>query len=161
MPQKKNDKIAKYVSWVLVAVCMGVIFYFSARPAHQSSQQSAFFVEWLRSIFGDNEMLTFIVRKTAHFLEFAGLSLLFNNALYFSCVKTKPLQAIIFTALYALTDEVHQIFVDGRSCEFVDWCIDLGGAVCGTLGYMVVFGIITKVAKILKNKKNNIDTKVQ
>ncbi len=155
MPQEKTNKIAITVSWLLVAICMGVIFYFSARPAVQSSEQSAVFVEWLKKLFGENEMFSFIVRKLAHFLEFAGLALLFNIALYFTYLKTKPHMAVIFTALYAASDEIHQIFVDGRSCQLVDWGIDVFGAVCGTIGFLVIFAIISK---ILKNK---IDTKVK
>ena len=154
MPQEKKNKIAIAISWLLVVVCMGVIFYFSARPAVQSSQQSAFFVEWLRRLFGESEIYSFVVRKTAHFLEYAGLALLFNIALYFTYLKTKPHFAIIYTAIYAISDEVHQIFVDGRSCQFVDWCIDVGGAVCGSVGFLIIFAVIAKFSK------NKIDTKV-
>lgn len=160
MPQEKTNKtnkIAITISWLLVVICMGIIFYFSARPAVQSSEQSAFFVEFLKRLFGENEMFSFIVRKTAHFLEFAGLALLFNIALHFTYLKIKPHLAVIYTALYALSDEIHQIFVDGRSCQFVDWIIDAFGAVCGTIGFLVIFAVI---AKILKNKQNKIDTKV-
>lgn len=154
MPQEKNNKNAIIISWILVGICMGVIFYFSARPAVQSSQQSAFFVEWLTRLFGENEIFTFVVRKTAHFLEYAGLALLFNIALYYTYSKIKPVWAIIFTSVYAVTDEIHQIFVDGRSCQFVDWCIDTAGGVCGTIGFVTIFVIISKIIK------NKIDTKV-
>ena len=33
--------------------------------------------------------------------------------------------------LYAVTDEIHQYFVPGRSCEFRDICIDSAGVLCG------------------------------
>jgi hypothetical protein len=36
--------------------------------------------------------------------------------------------AALFSALYAITDEVHQIFVPGRTCKASDWLVDIGGA---------------------------------
>ena len=36
-------------------------------------------------------------------------------------------------ALYAVTDEIHQMFSEGRSCEFRDICIDAGGVLFGVL----------------------------
>ena len=47
---------------------------------------------------------------------------------------------IIFGMMYAASDELHQKFVDGRSAEIRDVCID-------TLG--VVFGVI--IATFVKN----------
>ena len=34
---------------------------------------------------------------------------------------------------YAVTDEIHQLFVPGRSCELRDICIDAVGVLCGCL----------------------------
>lgn len=36
-------------------------------------------------------------------------------------------------SLYAITDEVHQRFVPGRSCQAADWAIDTAGAALGLL----------------------------
>ena len=36
-------------------------------------------------------------------------------------------------SLYAITDEVHQRFVPGRSCQATDWAIDTAGAALGLL----------------------------
>lgn len=35
--------------------------------------------------------------------------------------------AALFSALYAITDEVHQIFVPGRTAKASDWLADVGG----------------------------------
>ena len=49
----------------------------------------------------------------------------------FEYVKTTyPNEDCIF---YATTDEIHQIFVPGRACTFVDMLIDLSGAIVGIL----------------------------
>jgi VanZ family protein len=45
-----------------------------------------------------------------------------NNAIMF---------AGIFSALYGVTDEIHQKFVPMRSCEFSDWVADVTGVILG------------------------------
>ena len=46
-------------------------------------------------------------------------------------------------AFYAVTDEFHQFFVAGRSCEFRDMCIDAAGVLCGCVLYSL-FHLITE-----------------
>ena len=123
---------------------MGFIFYLSSRTADESSAQSGRLLSFLISIFGDNFFTDFIVRKTAHCLEFAGLCFLMNFAFYFSFSKQEKALSLIFTSLYALSDEIHQIFIDGRSCEFRDWVIDTAGALIGIATFLLVMLIIKK-----------------
>lgn len=40
---------------------------------------------------------------------------------------------IIIASLYGIIDEIHQIFVPGRSAEFGDWLADFSGAVIAVL----------------------------
>ena len=131
---------------------MAVIFWFSSRTANESTNQSNVFVEWLESLFGKNEIWIFIVRKSAHCLEFTGLSLLLCFALYFTRNKSSIPYGIGLTSLYAVTDEIHQIFVEGRSCELRDWVIDTVGAVIGALGFLVLYRIISVIIKRKNNK---------
>lgn len=43
--------------------------------------------------------------------------------------------------LYAATDELHQYFVPGRSCDFTDWLADIAGLACGALIiYIIAMG---------------------
>lgn len=115
---------------------MGVIFWLSSRTADESSAQSDSILQWLINVFGSNIFTEFIVRKAAHCLEFTGLSLLFNIALFQTNKKKMPVWAILLTSLYAVTDEIHQLFVPGRSCQFSDWVIDTCGAILGTLVFL-------------------------
>lgn len=128
-------------------MCMGVIFYFSSRTATQSTGQSNVFVQWLINLFGESKLWVFIVRKSAHALEFAGLSFLMNFALLYTRGKKSVSLSILLTSLYSVTDEVHQIFVEGRSCEFRDWAIDTVGAVIGAVGFIILFAIINAILK--------------
>lgn len=148
----QHEKTKKIVSWTLCAICMAFIFYFSSRTASQSSAQSGKILEFLTSVFGNNVLTDFLVRKTAHLLEFAGLALLFSNAFYQTVQKKKfvPIFAFLSTSLYAVSDEIHQIFVDGRSCQFTDWVIDSSGAVIGIVAFYILFFIVNKIKS--KNK---------
>ncbi|MGN0521471.1 MAG: VanZ family protein [Eubacterium sp.] len=146
----RQEKIKTAVCWILTAVCMGVIFWLSSRTADESSAQSGSILDWLTKIFGENVFTDFIVRKTAHCLEYTGLSLLFNIALWQTSKKKQFFYATLFTSLYAVTDEIHQLFVDGRACKITDWAIDTAGAVIGTIAFAVIFTII--IAVIEKRK---------
>ena len=79
---------------------------------------------------------------------------MFNVALYYTRGKVSPILSTILTSLYAVTDEVHQIFVEGRSCELRDWAIDTAGALIGTIGFLTIYAIIKKAVQ----KRKGIDT---
>lgn len=140
----KKRKIGAAIFWLLTIACMGVIFYFSSRTADESSVQSEFILKLLTSIFGENAFTEFVVRKIAHFSEFAGLSLLTNSAMYFSKGKKSLIASTAIVSLYAVTDEIHQIFVEGRACQFVDWSIDTAGAILGTIVFWFIILVFTK-----------------
>lgn len=83
-----------------------------------------------------------IIRKLAHFLEYFILAvfiLIFAN--YVAKWKNQHKFILVFfisltvCALYAISDEFHQIFVSGRTGQIVDSCIDTTGAFFGLLFY--------------------------
>ena len=137
---------------------MGVIFWLSSRTADQSSLQSGAILQWLTRIFGTGFLTVFIVRKSAHCLEYTGLCLLFNIALFQTKKKRMPAISVIFSSLYAVTDEIHQHFIEGRSCQFSDWAIDTLGAVLGAIAFLILFAVIrkhiTKKSKFVDSKDN-------
>lgn len=135
---------------------MVLIFWLSSRTATESSQQSGLILEWLKEHFGDNFFTDFIVRKSAHFLEFAGLGFLFNISFYQSKKKKMLIVSLLASSLYALSDEIHQLFVEGRSCQISDWLLDSCGALFGTIAFLVLFAVINAVIK----RKNTIDRKL-
>ncbi len=57
-----------------------------------------------------------------------------------------------FGTLYAITDEIHQLFIQGRSCEFRDVCIDSLGVLTGIV---LMIGII-KIFSKFKTKYHRI-----
>ncbi|MBR1763637.1 MAG: VanZ family protein [Eubacterium sp.] len=144
MPIEKNKKNA-VIFWILTVLCMGVIFFLSSRTADESASESSRILEFLISVFGEGFFTDFIVRKAAHCLEFAGLCFLFNFSFYFSFEEPKRILSVVLTSLYAVTDEVHQIFVEGRSCEVRDWAIDTAGAFLGLLAFIMIMLVFKKI----------------
>ena len=76
-----------------------------------------------------------VVRKLAHVTEFALLTLALYHALRPSTKNDWHLRSgllsILGCALYAASDELHQLFVPGRNGSVSDWCIDMAGVILG------------------------------
>lgn len=150
----KNKRLA-ILFWILTVICFGIIFYFSNQSANLSANQSGILLELFRRIFGENAFSDFIIRKCAHFLEYVGTCLIINFAFIFTKGKKQIIQSIACASIYAITDEVHQIFIDGRSCEFRDWFIDTCGAMVGTILFVIIFLVICRIMTNSKKEKRN------
>ena len=76
-----------------------------------------------------------LIRKSAHFFLYFALSILIFALL--KEFKKDNIQLILITIalcmLYAITDEVHQLFIAGRTSKFLDVMIDTAGATLGTV----------------------------
>lgn len=121
----------KKISLILVLIWMLFIFIMSSFDATESSNQSNFIVNIISNILSINntELLSIIIRKLAHFTEYLVLGILTYNLI--KNYKKKLIIAIIICIIYAISDEMHQILVPGRSCELTDVLIDSLGAIFG------------------------------
>lgn len=148
---KTKDYIRIGLSWALVlALCVG-IFLLSAQNAEESAELSSTAVSplfvFLTNLFGDFGHT--VLRKIAHFSQFALLSFLCYNAFY-QTRKKKRLSAVLPVALsilYAVSDEIHQIFVPGRACELFDMGIDALGCLTGGLCFFLLVRILLSIRK--------------
>lgn len=147
-------KIYIGISWLLAILCMGVIFWMSSRVASESQAMSDSLLQKILENLG-LEFTGFFIRKSAHALEFMGLSMLLFNAVY-ATFKTKlsPIIAFFATALYAVSDEIHQIFVEGRACQLRDMLIDSCGALAGVAVSLIILKIITIIVERRKRNGN-------
>lgn len=127
---------------MLVILCMAVIFALSAQKGDDSQKLS----DSLIIIFG-LEFSSDFVRTVAHFLEYAGLSVLVYNALYQSFGCAKPVLSVAISAIYAVTDEIHQLFVEGRACQISDIIIDSFGAITGIAVLSALVFIYKKIKR--------------
>ena len=128
---------------ILVIIWMIFIFIMSVFDSNESANQSNLFVNFISKLFDitNIQMLSFIVRKLAHFTEYLILGILVSN--WLSNYNSRLYLNIIICAIYAISDEVHQLFVPGRSCEVRDMLIDIFGAIAGIL----LFTILSKKNK--------------
>lgn len=143
-------KILKY----LIILWMIIIFLLSNQKAQDSKQLSNSFIT--KTIINIYEMkhgkiteekkveikenYSFIVRKTAHFTIYLVLGILVSLVLIGKNLNIK--QIIIYGVLicmaYAITDEIHQIFVSGRSGEIRDIIVDTCGSSVGILLNIII-----------------------
>lgn len=152
-------KIRRLILPALLVSQMCFIFIMSSFGHNSSDAQSNLFVDFIAQNFPhvrhglENNLISlstliFLVRKTAHFTEYAIL-----GSLFFLNLRNTPLglikhplaTSILFSFLYACTDEIHQIFVPGRSAQFRDILIDTLGA---SFGIAITYLTIKFFAKI-------------
>lgn len=137
-----------YFHLMMTLLMMGFIFFQSALPADLSSRESNIIVLTLAGVLKvDAERLSFIVRKMAHFTEYMILGvLLLCTVKDIFAQRALELQASALYAaviswgigtLYAVSDELHQFFVPGRSCEIRDMIIDSCGTAVGIAVCMI------------------------
>lgn len=80
-------------------------------------------------------LIQFLVRKSAHLVAFGVLAMLARWTLAALWPRLSPNRlsaaALLFTIIYAVTDEWHQTFMPGRDGRAVDVLIDSVGALIG------------------------------
>jgi VanZ family protein len=125
-------KKTKYLAFVPAIVWMGVIFYFS-------NQQ--------RAVVSDNYIISFIIFKTLHLIEYGVLFMLWRFALKLNIPYKKANAeklAVIISIIYAVTDEFHQTLVPTREGTIRDVFID-------TLGIFITFRFLMhRLDKLVK-----------
>ncbi len=141
----------KIVLWILVIIWMGLIFYFSSQNADDSTSQSRGIITSTNIINNENispleqeqKLLTADVylRKTAHACVFLVLSVLVCLLIheYIPDIRKILTNSFIVCFLYSCSDEIHQIFVPGRSCETRDILIDNIGVMMGLLIFYILW----------------------
>jgi len=104
--------------WLPPIAMMALIFALSAMPSGNEH----------------HGVLYLIIRKLAHVTEYALLLALWWRALATKWSNRRALaSALAIVILYAITDEWHQTFVNGRSGRPLDVGIDLVGALGATV----------------------------
>jgi len=122
---------------------MAAIFFFSSQTGVESEDMSGIAQQTIITIllrFVSVEKiprvvaysLEFLLRKSAHLLLFGFLGLFAASALKSYGVKDGVfLKTFAFCVLYAVSDEIHQLFIDGRAALFTDVLIDAAGSAVG------------------------------
>nr|WP_302419499.1 VanZ family protein [uncultured Romboutsia sp.] len=150
------SKKSKYI--ILTIIWMGFIFCMSNQPANISKELSQNIENLLNNtpIIGNllSDILNspnsqFIVRKSAHIILFCFLSILCFVVIYElkRNVKISTLASFSITFIYACMDEIHQLFIPGRSGKINDVLIDSIGVIMGLIFINLIFMLNNKIKK--------------
>lgn len=137
-----RKKIIKIVRLLFVVIWVVIIFMLSSQPATQSHKLSTGIVSEniniviIKTKF-NIQSLDYIIRKNAHFFIYLILAMLVINLLIKSKIsRYKPITLLV-CVIYAISDEVHQAFIPGRTSSVKDVIIDISGAVVGMFIYLI------------------------
>lgn len=151
-------KIRRTILTVLTVLWMGLIFFMSAQNADASNEMSGRTVRFVERVFFPDwdtlpseeyterhQSLTYLVRKTAHFTEYLILGVFLSLVLMTFPIpwKYRVPAGIAIGAMYAVSDEIHQMFVAGRAMALFDILIDSAGV---TVGVLCALGIAAMAA---------------
>ncbi len=139
----QNKKRNLIYRWLAVIVWMVIIYILSDQPASISDELSVGIIDRVFSIFGINislnqdllQLFNYIIRKSAHFVTFFTLGILLCHAIIKKAIVKEYLIVVGIAFLYAVFDEVHQLFVVGRSGQISDVVIDFAGVLLAVLIY--------------------------
>lgn len=151
----------RILTTALTICLMVLIFFFSAEDADRSNATSGMVARWFAERFtaGFSEMtaeeqqaliddIQFTVRKSAHFLEYTALGFMIRCCLesWAGDRRKKGLGPAGWTlgALYAATDEAHQLLVDGRGGTVTDVLLDSSGVLTGVLIWTLIFRCLNR-----------------
>ncbi len=146
-------KKLRMVSALAAVAVMVAIFVLSSQSGEASDEVSVSVTSFIFSSNFDFALLiNFLIRKFAHIIEYAALAVpvyLFAESFRIpeglGCIYSAA-----FTVLYAVSDEIHQYFVEGRSCSLDDMVIDsLGGILAIAVIHIIFSGLRRKNKKII------------
>ena len=170
IPMRPNNIWLRYLFLAAAAgICIG-IFLASNQNAEASSATSGGIIRWVASLLqpGFAEQTAeaqettvasyqHFVRKLAHFSVYAALGFTATGAALTWPRPARTLRvgaALAFCLLYAASDEIHQLFVPGRSGQASDVLLDFCGAVVGALALCLLLWLVTR-RRIKKSPEEN------
>ena len=118
MPRFISHTLSIYlIAYAPVLIWAGLIFLFSAQQTLPGPEDA---------------VLNFLVKKLAHIFVYAGLYFWIFRALALTLPQRQKTAIfylpLLLTILYAITDEIHQSFVGGRTATIRDIGYDFLGA---------------------------------
>lgn len=159
--------LKRIIAYFFTLLVMGYIFNFSAQPATQSKKASSNITKKIVNAVTKNKKISAnkkkelekkwekTIRKIAHFSLFAllGICAFISASLTFikrgsHFIQKDAVISLIFCLMYAISDEVHQLFVPGRSGQATDVLIDFSGSLAAIL-------ILSSVLYLIRRKKQS------
>ena len=163
----EGSKIFRALFIILIAITSTTIFHFSSENGEISGNTSGKVIKKILAKFPEYQKLSDkrkaqiveklqpVVRKMAHFTIYTLLG--FNLMGFFLTFKFGKILkyglAIALGMLYAMSDEIHQMFSVGRTARVFDVGIDTCGVVFGTILIMIFSKIVYWARNSRKYKK--------
>ena len=149
---KKNLIIKRVLFLIMLVIAFYIIFNFSAQNGEDSGSLSQRVTEFIVKVISKVktmdittrlhwiEKLHPIVRKLAHFGVYTVVGF---SVMGFMCTFDirnifKVLISFSVGVIYAISDEVHQYFIPGRSARVFDVCIDSLGVLTGIFILVII-----------------------
>ena len=148
-------------NWLPVCAWACLIFFFSTDTFSSANTAPlfGFLSSWLFPEIPTEEIAPVhgMIRKLGHWTEYLILAVLTMRAMHKQTGRNWELRhavhTLIFILIYALSDELHQVFVPSRTASFGDVLIDVLGGICGIL-WMVWYHRGTLTPLPLRIKEN-------
>jgi len=164
---KKNLVFKRIFFLIILLITLYIIFSFSAQNGEEASYISQKVTEFIveviskiKSIDIDTRLyyiqkLDPIIRNFAHFVTYAIVGF---SSMGFMCTFDmrniyKGITSFGIGVIYAITDEIHQYFIQERSSEITDVFIDCAGVLTGIFLIIALIVLLEKIENRFKKVK--------
>ena len=151
MPKRKK------IALVLIILVLCFIWGQSLLDGDTSTRESDFIYNliypFLYHVFGEVDATSHLLRKLAHFAEYAALGC--SLSLYFGYDQRSILKGMNAALLAALFDESIQLLAVARGPQITDIWLDFSGAVTGILFFSVCFWAVVRIRERMRIKKQD------
>lgn len=161
---KKNLIFKRVLFLILLAIAFYVIYNFSAQNGETSGSLSLkvteFIVKVISKVKNMDEVVKLhyieklhpIIRKLAHFSVYTVVGFSIMGFMCTFDIKNIIKVIISFSVgvTYAISDEIHQYFIPGRSARVFDVCIDSLGVLTGIFILITLIVFVEAIVNWLK-----------
>ena len=162
----KNLSIKQVIGLLLIITWMITIFLFSNQQGNASSVTSNKVTKEIIEIIPSTKHLEEnqkkeivkkvnpIMRKIAHYTIYliGGILIMFFISTIVQFEKRGVLYSVLIGFIYDIIDEIHKMFMDGRTAKITDVLIDTLGVITGVVIYITIKTIIYRIKS--KDNKN-------
>lgn len=124
----------KIISILLTITWMIIIFVLSNQNSSETTNTTGIIYK-LFGITNDSTLLFLLIRKLAHIIEYLILGILVYNMFKNFNISNIIICSILVCLIYSLSDEIHQLFMQGREGKLIDCLIDMIGSSIGIFIY--------------------------
>ena len=157
----RGKKISTALLLLAILAALAFIWGNSLDSTVESAAKSGRVGELLRPLLelvvGQGGVTDHLVRKLAHFTEYAvlGALLLLLTAVSFRVRLQTVVNCLFFLMAAALTDETIQMFSDGRSSQLTDVWLDFSGAMAGILVGLICLALCRMCWLLYKHRNED------